>query len=849
MDPLTIVAGVLPLLEATKKAKEYLQAVKTGPKELQQIAGELQSLQCVLESIADLSRKVEKRHDAFATSTLRRLADLEARDSPLALSFEEVEKLITLIRRSDWGPEGSKRRATSQALTWPFTRKQISSSLDTLERMKNMLLLVLDIYHLHLTLDTHGSLDDLKERLTNIKKEDLHNKIDQWLSAPAPLNSHHEARSKWHPTTGEWFINGLEYTTWKAEPNSLIWLNGITGCGKTILSSTVIEDLTRCFTLPSTIGETYTHVLCNIKHTLRNPAAKVFQWLALSVRPLKVEELVDVLAIDVLTKPRFHSSWRMPDPEDLLRVCTSLVTFTSSDCGQSSYVKLAHASVKDYLLSQMIKADAASQFAVDGPCVHAAICEACLSYLLVAVDDQDADSSIETKEGDATSLRCTKHLTPMTLEADRLRRIKDTYPLASYAANHWMDHAVLAGEQVDPLFPLIFDAFQPWAFKSWFLLHDQFEPSGQVLYRALATKHYSTLQLCLAVESGFTQLVKPLLEFGADSNSRPRGYHTVLQLATRIKNLGLMQLLIDYGADVNAPPGDDGMHALCFAANVGHIGGIDLLLDHGAAINQCSSVPLFDGYTPLIAAAREGHMAACQLLLSRGADVNGTRYYSPLIAALNAGHMTVVQLLLSYGANADTPDVGERHDYALHTAVLRKHEEIVRLLIEAGADVNAFSKDGNTALNYACRYGSRSIAQLLLDGGADIEGRSDNHSHRRTPLEEAVFEGHDSVVQLLLHRGAKLDSSLPEEAVFESHDSVVQFLPQSGAMIDLSLLEKLSIRDTNSAPVIAFLLQPGWRSLLSLRSRQKAFHTACTKDGPGACELWYRHQRLHSRTS
>ena len=68
-------------------------------------------------------------------------------------------------------------------------------------------------------------------------------KLDEWLSAPDPSSNHNEACAKRQATTGDWFIQSNNFAKWKGDSNSLLWLQGIPGCGKTILCSTIIEDV------------------------------------------------------------------------------------------------------------------------------------------------------------------------------------------------------------------------------------------------------------------------------------------------------------------------------------------------------------------------------------------------------------------------------------------------------------------------------------------------------------------------------------------------------------------------------------------------------------------------------
>ncbi|KAK2808558.1 hypothetical protein FQN50_004590 [Emmonsiellopsis sp. PD_5] len=67
--------------------------------------------------------------------------------------------------------------------------------------------------------------------------------IRRWLNAPDPSENFHQAIKNRYDGTGLWFIEGKQYQRWKNDPSSFIWLYGIPGCGKTILSSTVIQDL------------------------------------------------------------------------------------------------------------------------------------------------------------------------------------------------------------------------------------------------------------------------------------------------------------------------------------------------------------------------------------------------------------------------------------------------------------------------------------------------------------------------------------------------------------------------------------------------------------------------------
>jgi len=98
--------------------------------------------------------------------------------------------------------------------------------------------------------DQHNYYTSIKDNVT----DELRQKIHLWLSAPDPSSNHNDACQKRQATTGEWFINGEEFEQWKSGFNSFIWLHGIPGSGKSVLCSTIIEEVSRhCWSDPSSV--------------------------------------------------------------------------------------------------------------------------------------------------------------------------------------------------------------------------------------------------------------------------------------------------------------------------------------------------------------------------------------------------------------------------------------------------------------------------------------------------------------------------------------------------------------------------------------------------------------------
>lgn len=122
---------------------------------------------------------------------------------------------------------------------------------------------------------------------------------------------------------------------------------------------------------------------------------------------------------------------------------------------------------------------------------------------------------------------------------------------------------------------------------------------------------------------------------------------------------------------------------------------------------------------------------------------------SQLIEASRKCSIAAIKPLIDAGANVNIRDraVGWT---PLHLVACEDHTELARLLIEAGADVNARSNDGWTPLHCAAFDDGADLAELLLDAGAQVNARD---KHGQTPLSLAEFEQHTEVADLLRAHG------------------------------------------------------------------------------------------------
>ncbi|MBW3564649.1 MAG: ankyrin repeat domain-containing protein [Acidobacteria bacterium] len=147
--------------------------------------------------------------------------------------------------------------------------------------------------------------------------------------------------------------------------------------------------------------------------------------------------------------------------------------------------------------------------------------------------------------------------------------------------------------------------------------------------------------------------------------------------------------------------------------------------------------------------AADGNLLAIRALLERGVPVDAG-FESPLIAAARSGQADAARLLIEHGA--DISKEGVAGGNAIMIALLEGFPEVLDVLLEAEADLNAISSEGDTPLGLAARFGGPGmVGRLLAVDGIEIDIRD---GEGRTPLMHAAEMGCDRCVALLLDAGA-----------------------------------------------------------------------------------------------
>ncbi|KAK0301955.1 hypothetical protein LTR91_024452 [Friedmanniomyces endolithicus] len=224
-----------------------------------------------------------------------------------------------------------------------------------------------------------SQLPILREILEKSKDRMYHQSIspDEWLAPPDPLFNPRKALKIRSANTGKWYLQGARYEAWKTTGPPYTWLYGSAGSGKTILSAGIIEDLQEycrddparslvvyffdfndvdkkdpskmCVTrrkvrralrdLPKTLDDTYARILSRIDEGQNaEEALKILRSLAYAERPLTANEVLEVTGI--LTEKdssHFDEDEVLRDSRDSLRICSSLVSITSSGDGATVF--------------------------------------------------------------------------------------------------------------------------------------------------------------------------------------------------------------------------------------------------------------------------------------------------------------------------------------------------------------------------------------------------------------------------------------------------------------------------------------------------------------------------------
>ena len=318
---------------------------------------------------------------------------------------------------------------------------------------------------------------------------------------------------------------------------------------------------------------------------------------------------------------------------------------------------------------------------------------------------------------------------------------------------------------------------------------------------------YGETPLSLALANGNAALARRLLSAGADPNVTRWNGETALMIAAGAGSAEEVKLLLAAGVDGNAAEREKGQDALMWAAAEGHREVVDLLLQRGANVKAASK----SGFTALLFATMRNDSASVRRLLEAGADPNyalpdkektkvlvvagayqsteaaialldgganpnvaDRRGRTPLHLAAEAGSLALVRKLVAKGANlnAKTEKIAPPEDFIyrlpggeqtpLLLAAKYNHVDVMRVLIEAGADVKLKNQDGDTLFLAAAGSGHLTAAQFAYAYDQDVKaidhyGFTAMHESVNMTRDLATQPEMTELVQYLADIGVPLD--------------------------------------------------------------------------------------------
>lgn len=302
--------------------------------------------------------------------------------------------------------------------------------------------------------------------------------------------------------------------------------------------------------------------------------------------------------------------------------------------------------------------------------------------------------------------------------------------------------------------------------------------------------------LMLAAEQGFFECVQLLVEAGAELELAPSGPlalamnlcgQTPLFCAAKQGQVQIVKYLLDCGANSNVQ-NHYGVSALWIPAQKGMLNVVELLINAGADTQIAPFGNLADelniaGWTPLYAAMKTREFDVVKFLLKRGADPNAVTKLgsTPFLLASEICDLDVIEACVEASADLDFAPSGPDADNlnitgqtALFMATLKDRVDVVKFLIKKGAQVNVQNRYGVSPLLLCAESGNFELVQALVDAGADVnispKGQlaEENLLAGQTPLLGAAKKGHLEICEYLIKHGGNVNAATMVRFHFDS---------------------------------------------------------------------------------
>ncbi|KAJ7048703.1 hypothetical protein C8F01DRAFT_1070277, partial [Mycena amicta] len=583
--------------------------------------------------------------------------------------------------------------------------------------------------------------------LVDLNRRHLDGTVRSWLKAPDARTNHNTARELHDGNTGSWLLQSFEYKSWKSTSSSLFWINGKSGAGKTIICSTVIEDL--LVTPGSVLAYFYFYygeankrssrgMLCSIISQLEeqllhapSPVLGLYQKLGSGAHEASIPELTACLkslvialsarpifivvdAVDECAKPNdlapilhdlLHSGqgcihvFVTSRPED--GVTKMLCPLTTCELDLSSAIKgdialhLGHVLSKEYPFSswKQVHRDRVFTHLLE----HS---DGMFRWVTCQLD--------ELRECLLRDLQDTLNSLPSTLDATYARILSRIHPRNKPHARR--------------LFNWLAFSFHPLHFK---------ELAQVLAINFIDDAHATFEEDCIEPDprEAISRVCLSLVQITTDGAVQ-FAHFSVKEffLSERINSMPSISLFYIEAEKAHTIIAASCLAYLLWAGHTININSNKLKIQTQYPLIQLSIE--FADYTQLDRVSSRVHDMLVSLFLENSppwmfwvavtCEHSDAPAGSPVYWAALKGHLDIAQLLLEHGADINAQ--GGKFGTALQVASLGGHLDLARLLLEHGADVNAQGGLYGNSLQAATYKGHLDVVQLLLEHGADMQG-------------------------------------------------------------------------------------------------------------------------------
>ncbi|KAG8531224.1 uncharacterized protein KY384_004582 [Bacidia gigantensis] len=256
-DTFSVSAGALSIvslgIEVCRALVDYYQAAKSRKEDLEATISSLQSLCTTLEGLEGTL----KRHQFFPDELdLVKNVELHIDACEEAIEYLDKELAAFTGRGKNPGVFENVKKASRAAL-YPFKKGTLLKLHETVQDVRENISLAIHTLQLDTSNKIQECVADSSAVLNLLRSEIIQHHVRAWLNAPNTFGQHYEACEKRHKDTGLWFIRSQHFRTWLDSKGSFLWLNGLPGCGKTVLASTIIQETFAFRASSSEIGLAY----------------------------------------------------------------------------------------------------------------------------------------------------------------------------------------------------------------------------------------------------------------------------------------------------------------------------------------------------------------------------------------------------------------------------------------------------------------------------------------------------------------------------------------------------------------------------------------------------------------